>query len=155
MPTISDPALQFSLLENETIVNQVSVKAWDAYHTSQRVLLFHDIGFGPKKKLLDVKHSDLESVEEKEDVPWGLYGIAAIFTTLFVVPMILMRQDKLTGTPLMAYLFTPLVFLAGIYIVANAFFKPKNLVVKAKNLERTISTPVGLKDFFNGLINCK
>lgn len=151
----ADLSPKFPLLTDETILKEVNIDFWDAYLTSQRFLLFHDIGFGPKEKILDAKHADFESVEEREDTPWGLYGIAAVFTSLFIIPMILMRQDKLSGLPLMVYFATPLVFLAGIYIVGRAFFKPRNLVVKVKNFHRTVSTPVALKDFFTDLANCK
>lgn len=150
--TQTNPSPNFPLLAGETLLKEVNVRSWDAYLTSQRVVLFHDIGFGPKHKIMEAKHSELESVEEKEDVPWGLYGIAGLFTVLFLAPMIFMdKYNFLTGAPYWAYLGTPILFLGGIHVVGKAFFKPTNLVVKLKNLERTFSFPIGLKDFFNDL----
>ena len=154
--TETNSSPRFPLLADETILKEVKVDMWDAYLTSQRFLLFHDIGFGPMEKILDAKHADFESAEEREDVPWGLYGIAALFTAIFMVPMILLNKyNFLEGAPYWAYFATPLVFLLGIYIVGRAFFRPKNLVVKVKNFHRVVSTPVSLKDFFSELANRK
>lgn len=148
----STSTLNLSLSGNESIVKEMNVENWDAILTSERILLFHSIGFGSKEKVLDAKRSDLESIEEKEDVPWGLYGIGALFTTLFMVPMIVMdKYNFLRGGPYLAYLATPLAFLAGIYVVGRAFFKPKTLVIKVKNSERSVSTPTTLKKFFSDL----
>jgi hypothetical protein len=142
----------FSLLGDETLLKEVNLQRWDAYMTSRRVVLFHDIGFGPKHKIMEANHSDFESAVEKKDIPWGLYGIAGLFTALFMAPMIFMdKYNFLTGAPYWAYIGSPILFLIGIYIVGNAFFRPTNLVVKLKNLERTFSIPIDLKDFFTEL----
>jgi len=137
------------LYEGEKIIKEVNIEGWDAYITSQRLIVEHDYGFGKKRNILDNSLTDIASFKVKREFPWYLYGIGILFSTLFLTPMIIKGKEFLEGPVYWMYLSTPLIFMVGIAVVGYVFFMPKVISIELSGGKR-LAIPHELLPVFEG-----
>ncbi|MBI3600293.1 MAG: hypothetical protein HY097_06595 [Nitrospinae bacterium] len=137
------------LHDGEKLVKEVNIKGWDAYITSQRLIVEHDYGFGNKRSIMDNNLTDIAYFKVKREFPWYLYTIGILFSVLFLTPMIIKGREFLEGPVYWMYLSTPVIFMIGIAVVGYIFFMPKIISIKLSNGKR-LAVPCELLPVFDG-----
>lgn len=128
----------------EALVETKRTSGWHAYLTTDRLILFNDIGFGEEGKILDTRLQNIESIVSRKESPWIFYCLGILFCLSSLLPMVffaLMDRSKPFFWPVLAL---PVFLWLGLNFFSKNCFTHRIIEVNLKR-GKTVQTPGSLR----------
>jgi hypothetical protein len=131
------------LRTGEALIENKRLSGWNVYLTTDRLILFNDIGFGEEKKILDTRLSNIESIISRKESPWVLYCLGVLFCLASLLPTVFYALADSSRPFFWPVLFIPVLLWFGLKFLSRSCFMHTILLVKVLN-GRAVQAPGNL-----------
>lgn len=121
-----------SLGTGEALIENQKISGWNAYVTTNRLILFNDIGFGDQMKVLDTRLGDVESITSRLESPWFFYTLGILFCLSSLLPTTFAFLASNSMPFFWPVLFVPVLLWMGLKFLSNKCFAQRFFLIRLK-----------------------
>ncbi len=129
----------------ESLIENKRSSGWNVYLTTERLILFNDIGFGDEIEILNSRRSNIESITSRLESPKLFYCIGILFCLSSLVPTVLASLMHKSIPFFWPVLLTPVFLGFGLMFVSKNCFTRRVLQIKLKR-GKQVGVPESLQE---------